>query len=68
LNLRKGLAEDAMHEGDIWLSKHFFATCLAGLKIVKDLAKENYNLRKMEAEVHCLLAFLAKETNETLGK
>lgn len=86
MELRKKLGEKAMHNGDIWLAKHFFLSCLTSFKNMEDQFESKAKLgsntdgdptnlndprllmRKQEAEVHCLLAFLARETKETLGE
>lgn len=78
LNFKKNLGETAMHAGDIWLAKHFFLSSISACRRRRDDLEEEeqsvendrqeLRLKKTQAELHCLLAFLARETDETLGK
>jgi len=63
IGLRKQMGEKFMHSGDTWLAKHFFLSCLQASKKLDDQNKAT----KIQAETHCLLAFLARENNDTMG-
>jgi len=60
---RKQLAEALSVEGDTWLAKHFFLSCLPISKNLTSPERE-----RIQAEVHCQLAYLTRENSETLGR
>jgi len=57
------MGEKFMKEGIIWLAKHFLKS---GLEVCTTMPESN-NRDKLEAEINCLLAFLARDSSTNLG-
>jgi hypothetical protein len=52
-----------MKEGDIWLAKHFLESALDVCEQITNKTSSH----KLEAEINCLLAFIARDNADNLG-
>jgi hypothetical protein len=53
-----------MKAGDLWLADHFFQSALQSTALMQPGPLKN----RLEAEINCLLAFIARDTADNLGK
>lgn len=71
IELKKKLAEEAVKSGDTWMARHFLLSSLSLCRQLSDKWEEEgediSKWSRIQAELHCMLAFLARESNETLG-
>lgn len=60
----KQLADEfLLQDRAIWLARHFY---LAVLNRCRKICPDTTD--RLQAEIHCLLAYIARESNESLGK
>lgn len=54
-----------MKENDVTLAKHFLKSALL---IMEKEKQKSPGVDRLKAEIHCLLAFIARESSENVGR